>query len=402
MVRTSNKKISIYDESILLADDIVSLNFKGSSITGSIDMQGNVIEEIVVSGGGAVDSVNSQTGVVVLTTADIADSTNKRYVTDANLTTIGNQSGTNTGDNAVNSLYSGLVSNATHTGDAEGATALTVKRINGVALSGLATGILKNTTTTGVPSIAVAGDFPTLNQNTTGSAATLTTTRAIYGNNFNGSAALTQIIASTYGGTGNGFTKFSGPTTTEKTFTLPDASSTIVVQGGALGTPTSGTLTNCTGLPAASIVAGIIGVTGTRMTKIWTTDIESTNAPTVGGVVVPTISSTSTLTNKRVNPRTASSTTASTLTPDLSSANVYFRTTQTATLTINAPTGTPVIGETIAIYVDSAASQTLTMDATYIAFGSAFPATTTAGKTLMITAQYTANSNWATLWANKV
>lgn len=42
------------------------------------------------------------------TTADIADSTNKRYVTDANLTTIGNQSGTNTGDNAVNSLYSGL------------------------------------------------------------------------------------------------------------------------------------------------------------------------------------------------------------------------------------------------------------------------------------------------------
>jgi hypothetical protein len=42
------------------------------------------------------------------TTADIADSTNKRYVTDAQLTVIGNTSGTNTGDNAVNSLYSGL------------------------------------------------------------------------------------------------------------------------------------------------------------------------------------------------------------------------------------------------------------------------------------------------------
>jgi hypothetical protein len=41
-----------------------------------------------------------------------------------------------------------------------------------------------------------AGDVPTLNQNTTGSAATLTTPRAIYGNNFNGSADLTQIIAS--------------------------------------------------------------------------------------------------------------------------------------------------------------------------------------------------------------
>ena len=54
---------------------------------------------------GDVASVNAKTGVVVLTTIDIADSTNKRYVTDANLTTIGNQSGTNTGDNAVNSNY---------------------------------------------------------------------------------------------------------------------------------------------------------------------------------------------------------------------------------------------------------------------------------------------------------
>jgi len=42
------------------------------------------------------------------TTADIADSTNKRYVTDAQFTVIGNTSGTNTGDNATNSQYSGL------------------------------------------------------------------------------------------------------------------------------------------------------------------------------------------------------------------------------------------------------------------------------------------------------
>lgn len=80
----------------------------------------------------------------------------------------------------------------------------------------------------------VAADVPTLNQNTTGSAATLTTARAIYGNNFDGSAALTQIIASTYGGTGNGFTKFTGPTTSEKTFTLPNASSTILTDNAAV------------------------------------------------------------------------------------------------------------------------------------------------------------------------
>ena len=109
-------------------------------------------------------------------------------------------SGTNTGDNAVNTLYSGLVSNATHTGDATGSTALTVVKINGVLMSGLATGILKNTTSTGAPSIAVAGTdyvapggalgtpssgtltnctFPTLNQNTSGTAAGLSATLAV-------------------------------------------------------------------------------------------------------------------------------------------------------------------------------------------------------------------------------
>lgn len=121
----------------------------------------------------------------------------------------------------------------------------------------------------------------------------------------------------------------------------------------------------------------------------------------VEGVVIPSISSTNTITNKRNQPRTASSTTSATLTPDLSTANVYFRTTQTEALTIGAPTGTPVIGETIAIYVDSAGAQTLTMNATYIPFGAAFPATTTAGKTLMIVAQYN-GTNWKTTWQNAV
>lgn len=62
-------------------------------------------------------------------------------------------------------------------------------------LGALGTGILKNTTTTGVLSIAIAADFPTLNQNTTGSAATLTTPRAINGTNFDGSAAITVTAA---------------------------------------------------------------------------------------------------------------------------------------------------------------------------------------------------------------
>lgn len=95
-----------------------------------------------------------------------------------------------------------LLTRAALTGDctaAQGSNATTVVKINGVSLAGLVTGILKNTTGTGAPSIAVAGDFPTLNQNTTGSAATLTTSRnfSITGGGitaaavgFNGSAAV--------------------------------------------------------------------------------------------------------------------------------------------------------------------------------------------------------------------
>jgi hypothetical protein len=46
-------------------------------------------------------------------------------------------------------------------GDVTGvSTANTVKSLNGTLLSGLGTGVLKNTTGTGVPSIAVTGDFP--------------------------------------------------------------------------------------------------------------------------------------------------------------------------------------------------------------------------------------------------
>jgi hypothetical protein len=60
-------------------------------------------------------------------------------------------------------------------GDVTGTQAATiVGKINNVSMAGLATGILKNTTGTGTPSIAVAADFPTLNQNTTGNAATAT------------------------------------------------------------------------------------------------------------------------------------------------------------------------------------------------------------------------------------
>jgi hypothetical protein len=85
------------------------------------------------------------------TTADIADSSDKRYCTDAQKTVIGNTSNTNTGDQTIS-----ITGDVTASGSTSALSA-TVTKINGTLLSGLSTGILKNTTTTGVPSIAVAG-----------------------------------------------------------------------------------------------------------------------------------------------------------------------------------------------------------------------------------------------------
>lgn len=50
-----------------------------------------------------------------------------------------------------------------------------------VGTSALSTGILKSTTSTGALSIAIASDFPTLNQNTSGNAATVTTNANLTG-----------------------------------------------------------------------------------------------------------------------------------------------------------------------------------------------------------------------------
>jgi hypothetical protein len=73
------------------------------------------------------------------------------------------------------------------------------------------------------------------------SATKLAATKTIYGNAFDGSADLTAVIASSYGGTGNGFTKFTGPTNTEKIFTLPDASATILTTNALVTVAQGGT-----------------------------------------------------------------------------------------------------------------------------------------------------------------
>lgn len=112
----SNDKIATGIDAAKLGDGSVSntefqyLNGVSSAIQTQLDAK--VDENAAITGATKTKITYDAKGLVTAgadaTTADIADSTDKRYVTDAQLTVIGNTSGTNTGDNATNSQYSGL------------------------------------------------------------------------------------------------------------------------------------------------------------------------------------------------------------------------------------------------------------------------------------------------------
>lgn len=220
----------------------------------------------VSKGGTGATAASVGTGGVLLGNQAVSTGSGVTFATVNGGTLSGNNSGNNSGDNAVNSLYSGLVTNQTHTGDATGSGALTVRGINGVLMSGLATGITKNTTGTGAPSIAVAGDFPTLNQSTTGNAATVTTNANLTGHITSvgnatslGSFTLAQLstavsdadIARTDAGqTFAGNHVFSGNLSVTGNTTVADATETTVALGTVATTATiaitAGTLITAT------------------------------------------------------------------------------------------------------------------------------------------------------------
>lgn len=56
---------------------------------------------------------------------------------------------------------------------------------------------------------------------------------------------------------GTNYFELTGAPTSTRVLTLPDATGTLLYSGGPLGTPSSGTLTNATGLPISSGVSGL-------------------------------------------------------------------------------------------------------------------------------------------------
>ena len=147
---------------------------------------------------------------------------------------VANLSGTNTGDNAVNSLYSGLVSNATHTGDVAGSTTLTLATVNSnIGTFGSATSVPTFTVNAkGLVTAASATAIPTATSTTAG---LLTSTDWNTFNNKQGAISLTTTGSS-------GASSFTSNTLNIPTYTL----------SGLGGQPLATNLTSIGGLANAS------------------------------------------------------------------------------------------------------------------------------------------------------
>jgi hypothetical protein len=153
----------------------------------------------------------------------------------------------------------------------------------------------------------------------------------------------------------------------------------------ALGTPTSATLTNATGLPVSTGISGL----GSGVATALAATANSSTGPVTGG-------GTATLSSKRIDPRVSSTASTSTLTPDISAFDQYNLTAQAASLTIAAPTGTPVDGNRLIIRLfDNGTARSITWNGTYTAIGVTLPPSTTTGKTIYVGCVYNAA---ATRW----
>jgi hypothetical protein len=246
--------------------DVTGFSIGGDQINGLISPlnggtgYGNDNDKIIVLGGSITTGANfttsgttalnasditfkttAATNVVLPTTGTIATlagaETFSSKTIDASSNTIANISNDNIAatasiaDSKLATISStGKVSNAATTAtNVNTANAIVSRDVNGSFIAGIITASLNGNALTATSATSAA------------SATKLANARTIFGNSFDGTANLTNIIASSYGGTGNGFTKFSGPITAEKTFTLPDASATILTSNALVTTDQGGT-----------------------------------------------------------------------------------------------------------------------------------------------------------------
>ncbi len=151
----------------------------------------------------------------------------------------------------------------------------------------------------------------------------------------------------------------------------------------ALGTPSSGTLTNCTGLPVSGITSSTstaLGVGSLELGNASDTTLSRSAAGVlaVEGVVIPSISSTNTLTNKRITKRVGTTTSSATPTINTDNVDYYSLTAQTVDITSFTTnlSGTPTDNQTLWISITGTAARAITWGSSFESSTVTLPTTT--------------------------
>jgi hypothetical protein len=200
-----------------LTNSSVTINGTSLSLGGSLSGLA-----VVSSGLGQFGNVSGSGSIVLASGAVLYSSTLVTPVFSGAITASnfsGSSSGVNTGDNAVNSLYSGIISNVTHTGDVTGSGALTLATVN-----------------SGVGTFGSSTQSPIVTVNAKGlvtAASGLTITPAV-GSITGFGTGISTALATNIGSSGS-----------------------PVLNGGFLGTPSSGNLVNCSGLSIHSTTGNL-------------------------------------------------------------------------------------------------------------------------------------------------
>lgn len=225
----------------------VDLRFK-SLVAGTGVTLSNTSNDITInaSGGGggsgtvtsvSVTTANGVSGTVTNPTTTPAISMSLGAITPSSVTATGsvtgsNLSGTNTGDQTIT-----LTGDVTGSGTGSFAASIASNAVGNTQLrQGAArsvVGVTGNATANVADIQGSAGQVLVVNN--VGNAL------AFGAVDVSQSAAVTGIMGATNGGTGNGFTAFSGPATATKTFTLPNASATILTSNAAVTVAQGGT-----------------------------------------------------------------------------------------------------------------------------------------------------------------
>ena len=208
-------------------------NTKLITLGGSITTGANLITTGVTGSGANITfKTTAATDVILPTTGTIATLAGTEILTAKTISAL---------DNTISNISNASIAAGANIDDTKLATISTAGKVLNAATTA---------TNANTPDAIVARDAngaftagiitASLNGNAI-SATKLAATKTIYGNAFDGTANLTNIIASGFGGTGNGFTKFIGPAGSERLFTLPNADATILTSNALVTVAQGGT-----------------------------------------------------------------------------------------------------------------------------------------------------------------